>query len=203
MAPSGASPELRRETHRESGAAAVHRAPRAYRAPRIKKQPAGFPAGCSNGSGLERYLRPLPLPDWLDFALDLSFDLSLAAAFASSRSALAVSTWCLTFSTSVAVVSVDSAAFVMSRSALRASSTTACMSLIAWSTMSLYFESRPLVSNVRAPSVVSAGAVASRGPVTLFVVVVVVVVVVGVVVVVVVGVVLSSAPTTKIVRAHV
>src|SRR5881392_1420582 len=179
MAPSGASPELRRETHRESGAAAVHRAPRTYRAPRIKKQPAGFPAGCSNGSGLGRYLRPLPLPEWLDFALDLSFDLSLAAAFASSRSALAVSTWCLTFSTSVAVVSVDSAAFVMSRSALR-----------AWSTMSLYFESRPLVSNVRAPSVVSAGAVASLGAVTLVVIVVLVVVVV---VVVVVGVVLSSA----------
>src|SRR5438105_13974175 len=150
MAPSGASPELRRETHRESGAAAVHRAPRTHRAPRIKKQPAGFPAGCWNGSGLGRYLRPLPLPlpELLDFALDLSFDLSLAAAFASSRSALAVSTWCLTFSTSVAVVSVDSAAFVLSRTALRASSTTACMSLIAWSTMSLYFASSPLVSHV-------------------------------------------------------
>src|SRR5205814_8695056 len=38
VAPAGASPELRRETHRESGAASHDRAPRAYRAPRIKKQ---------------------------------------------------------------------------------------------------------------------------------------------------------------------
>src|SRR3989442_14685435 len=103
MAPSGASPELRGEAHGQPRAAAHHRPPRTHRAPRIKEQPAGFPAGCSNGSGLERYLRPLLLPEWLGFAVGLSFDLSLAAVFASSRSAFAVSKSWLTFSTSVAV----------------------------------------------------------------------------------------------------
>src|SRR5207247_10400864 len=75
----------------------------------------------------------------------------------------------------------------MSGAAVRAWSTTACMSLLAWSPMSLYFESRPLVSNVPALPVVSAGAVEPLGAVTLFVVVVLVVVVVFV------GVVLSSS----------
>src|SRR5206468_9235350 len=142
MAPSGASAELCGEAHGQPRAAAHHRPHRTHRAPRIKGTARGFPRGLFEWFGFRAYLRPLPLPEWLDFALDLFFDLSLAAVFASSRSAVAVATSCLTFSTSVAVVSFDSAAFVISRTAVRASSTTACMSLIAWSTMSLYFESK-------------------------------------------------------------